>query len=167
MSIILGKTTIPDNYWTGENLLENECPWLVPEAIIKLDSINMKDMNVLEFGAGGSTIFFARRAKFVTSFETSNKWLGLVLDAIIDKNINNVSLNNLFEIDLKQHFDLILVDNSETRQVMIDIITNLDLTGTIVIIDNYGDYPQSLKGKKIETFDDSHWNGKGTMIIYN
>jgi predicted O-methyltransferase YrrM len=164
----LDRTIIPDEYWTGKDLLENECPWLVPEAIIKLDSIDMKDMSVLEFGAGGSTIFFARRAKSVVSCEYSSTWYNKVFAELINKEIMNVRLcSRIFEINIRRHYDLILVDNSGNHEDIIALVIKLDLTGTIVVIDNYADYPQSLKGKKIETFDDPHWNGKGTMIIYN
>ncbi|MDD4970788.1 MAG: hypothetical protein PHT07_15280 [Paludibacter sp.] len=165
------KTIIPNEYWTGIGLLENECPWLVPEAIRRLEEIDMSNMTVLEFGAGGSTLFFARRAKNVISIENEIIWYEKITHALFDKNIKNVKMHwwsmatETAKID--KHYDLILIDNAGDRKPVMDLVSKLDLTGTIVIIDNYADYHIISTGGRVEFFDDEHWNGKGTMIIYN
>lgn len=48
--------------------------WLSPEAAAFLDSIDQPDWNVLEHGAGGSTLWFAKRCVWVTSIETNWGW---------------------------------------------------------------------------------------------
>jgi protein-L-isoaspartate O-methyltransferase len=162
------KTNIPDEYWTGIGLLENECPWLVPEAIRKLESIDMSAMNVLEFGAGGSTLFFARRAKSVISFETSEEWYKKIMDEIVAKNINNVHISlNIKDLDLNRHYDIILIDSAGNRTEILNFVEQLDCSDIIIVIDNYYDYNMIVSGDaNVELHDDSHWNGKGTMIIY-
>lgn len=48
--------------------------WLSPEAAAFLDSIDQPDWNVLEHGAGGSTLWFAKRCDWVMSIETNQEW---------------------------------------------------------------------------------------------
>lgn len=48
--------------------------WLSPEAVAFLDSIDRPEWNVLEHGAGGSTLWFAKRCNWVLSIETNKKW---------------------------------------------------------------------------------------------
>ena len=76
------KITIPNNYWDGESSLELEIPWNTPGAIYRLDELLTKDMTVLEFGAGGSTLFYSNRVKHVTSIESQKGWYKKVLDAV-------------------------------------------------------------------------------------
>jgi predicted O-methyltransferase YrrM len=161
-------TTIPDEYWTGIGLLENECPWLVPEAIRRLEEIDMSNMFVLEFGAGGSTLFFARRAKEVFSFENEvTDWYGKVRYQLWGKGLNNVHLyTGLNALDLKRKYDLILIDSAGDRKPVIDLVNKMDLRGTIIVVDNYADQPAIGDGY-VEMYDDPHWNGRGTMIIHN
>lgn len=178
------NTIIYDEYWEGKDLLENECPWLVPESIIKLDNIDMSDMNVLEFGSGGSTLFFAKRTKSVTSFETSKKWYNDVANAIKNKSLKNIEYNfysslndNVLERLTKKHYDLILIDSDGNlpfnRENIVNLITQkINLNDTIIVLDNYnanycGNLKNSIKQDKIEIYDDLHWSGKGTMIFYN
>jgi len=160
------KTIIPDEYWTGKDLLESECPWLVPEAIAKLDEIDMSEMDVLEFGAGGSTIFFARRAKSVTSLEISEEWFKKIMDEITNKRLNNVHLcSQIDDIDINKHYGIILIDSSGDRKEILNLVQHLYNDQTIIVIDNYAEYNMIVYGAKVELYDDPNWNGKGTMII--
>lgn len=167
MSIILNNTIIPDEYWTGDNLLENECAWLVPEAIIKLDNIIKKDMDILEFGGGGSTLFFARRAKSVLTYEPNNDWRNKIKSELKNKLISNVFfVENISYIDFTKHYGLILIDCAN-RQFVINLMMTFNLDKSIIVIDNYGRYRINFEFKTAEYYNDLHWDGKGTMIIYN
>jgi hypothetical protein len=60
-------------------------PWISLKAIRFLERFLTPEMTVLEYGSGGSTIFFARRCKHVISIEDDPVWLGAVrrrLDAL-------------------------------------------------------------------------------------
>jgi predicted O-methyltransferase YrrM len=52
----------------------HDMPWMAREVIDWLDMILKPNMSVLETGAGGSTIFFGRRARNVLSFEHEKSW---------------------------------------------------------------------------------------------
>jgi predicted O-methyltransferase YrrM len=49
-------------------------PWLAPEAIVYLEGILKPEFEVIEHGAGGSTLWFAERVKCVLAFENDPDW---------------------------------------------------------------------------------------------
>lgn len=51
-----------------------DSPWLAQGAILFLDQYLTKEMRVLEYGSGYSTIYFASRVAFVVSFEHYKEW---------------------------------------------------------------------------------------------
>lgn len=91
-------------------------PWIEPGAIELLDKVINKDSMILEVGAGSSTIWFARKAKFVLSFEHNKLWHVLVRDELVRRDINNVILKHepnypkkgLSKIEGK--FDVVFID---------------------------------------------------------
>jgi predicted O-methyltransferase YrrM len=54
--------------------LESEVPWITIGAIRFLDGWLHSSMKVFEYGSGGSTLFFAKRADFVESVEHDADW---------------------------------------------------------------------------------------------
>jgi hypothetical protein len=69
-----------------------ELPWISFSAIHVLQKVLKADMNVFEYGSGGSTIFFARRCKSVVSVEDSQQWSARVLRAAADRGLHNIQL---------------------------------------------------------------------------
>lgn len=61
MKTIVGKITSRRTFIKGEDTLKIGYPWLTYGAIIALEAIVNKRMRVLEFGSGGSTIFWAKK----------------------------------------------------------------------------------------------------------
>ena len=49
-------------------------PWYTYPAIFQLDHVNFVDRDVLEFGGGQSTIWWAQRAKSVLCFDSDPDW---------------------------------------------------------------------------------------------
>lgn len=58
----------------GRTPLEDEIPWITFSAISFLERKLKRDMRVLEYGAGGSTVFFARRVQSVVTVEHEPLW---------------------------------------------------------------------------------------------
>ena len=69
----------PNDPVEGFEHLELGFPWIVVESAEKLNEELKETDIVLEFGSGGSTIFFAERCKLVKSVETSKDWYDTVL----------------------------------------------------------------------------------------
>lgn len=70
----------------------DQFPWIVYEAIDWLESFLTREMQVLEWGSGGSTIFFAKRAQSVVTIEHDPAWYAALLRQLWQSNITNVRL---------------------------------------------------------------------------
>lgn len=178
----MGKILIDVDYWSGEGALDHGYPWLVPAAIIHLDNILNKDKTVLEFGSGGSTIFFGYRCGKVTSFETNFDWYSKVSDKIKSFGLSNINYNlikndlSLLEIPfcdiLNQNFDLVNIDCDPKvidRMHLIRKYKHLVKRGGYLLLDNYGAFgcqnsDSELKGWDIWWWNDLHWWGNGTKL---
>jgi len=175
-----GQILIPVEYWNGRNSLELEYPWIVPEAIQTLHYFTQPHHEVLEYGAGGSTLFFARRAKHVTSIENSSEWAAKVTAAAGQKGLNNISMYVAPTTEdcpdlTGRLFDIALIDCCEVdRRTALRVALGLLRPGSIVVIDNYDAvYCQGIEEilagyPNKHNFDDLHWNlcGKGTKVVY-
>lgn len=75
-----------------KNPIDLELPWLTIEAILHLKRYLSKDMRVLEYGSGGSTLFFCQRVKELVSIEHDAKWFELVENRVRNKNSLNTKL---------------------------------------------------------------------------
>jgi hypothetical protein len=67
---------------TGASPLNDRRPWITFAAIRFLEKNLKKHMRVYEYGAGGSTVFFAERVKEVISVEHDPVWRDQVVEAL-------------------------------------------------------------------------------------
>ena len=91
----LGVQFLPQWFWSllpRHGPLEDRLPWMNFRAIRWLDSYLRSDMDTFEFGAGGSTLFVARRVRRMTSIEHDRHWHGLVADALNAERVTNCDL---------------------------------------------------------------------------
>lgn len=174
----MSNVLIPVDYWWGNRTLELEIPWLTPESIHMLELFCKPYHEVLEFGAGGSTLFFSRRVKSVLSFEGDDDWLHRVLSATVDRSLMNVDVRKAttiagcHEIIGDRQFDIILVDCDGLNRWE---VANLALAHVrkdgVILVDNYDAiYSRNLdvlfSGRLQTAYDDLHWVGKGTKVYY-
>jgi predicted O-methyltransferase YrrM len=168
-------------------LLDQGKPWLTEEAIALLEEL-APFKRVLEFGSGGSTVFFAKRAENVISIEHDEKWFDLVEAKLVEEKISNVE-----HILIPRHkgdrviprkdgyakvisgiggsFDLILVDGRERGVCIRDSYVMLQ-PGKYLILDNYqmDKYQKAIKAFipdwKFTAFDSKtrKWKGLGTAF---
>jgi len=171
---------IPANYWEGTMTVEFEYPWITPGAICELSQFIQPHYDVLEFGSGGSTLFFARRCRSVTSFETLSPWYEKMKTVLSEKKIGNAKLVYATNIEdmLKNlgssRFDVVLIDCVETSRVDLAMKSpSLAKPGGVVIVDNYRaefckgiDEFFRMKCTVQKSFDDLHWVGEGTKLYY-
>jgi Methyltransferase domain len=68
-------------------------PWLCYSSIPVLDGLIGPNWNVIEFGSGMSTLYFAKRARSVVSIEHSEEWGNRVEDLISEAGVSNVRLD--------------------------------------------------------------------------
>jgi hypothetical protein len=74
--------------------LELELPWITFEALGFLNNLNLKDIQIFEYGSGGSSLYFSNRGAHVISIEHNKDWF-LSLKSILSK------IENKLVIDLR------------------------------------------------------------------
>jgi predicted O-methyltransferase YrrM len=72
-----------------------ERPWIVPAAVGWLARRMRRDWRVLELGSGRSTVWLARRAGAVTSFEDNEFWLERTREMLREAGIENCEVREL------------------------------------------------------------------------
>ncbi|PSP13900.1 MAG: hypothetical protein BRC50_05380 [Cyanobacteria bacterium SW_11_48_12] len=77
----------------GNTPLESGKPWITFAAIEFLEKTLSDNDRVFEYGTGGSTIFFAKRAKRVISVEHDIEWYNNVVTKLNEEGLNNVVIN--------------------------------------------------------------------------
>lgn len=122
-----------------------EYPWLPYSAtkfiINHIDKF--KNKNILEFGAGCSTIFFAKNLSNIYSKEDNYEWYNFLKNKFIRKNIKNIYLEFSKEKSdyLKvnevwpDYYDLILIDGS-WRDESLKIAFEKIKDNSLIILDN-------------------------------
>lgn len=129
-----------------------EKPWLVMGAIEWLDRNLRPDMDLFEWGMGGSTVWFASRVRTVNSVEHDWDWFQAVARACTKRGIFNVMLHHLPEhpgmeeqyasiIDIAEHdaFDFILIDGKNgTRGLCAEHAIRRVKPGGFIMLDNSG-----------------------------
>jgi SAM-dependent methyltransferase len=126
-----GWLRYPAAWWRARRGSTPERPWIVPAAIGWLRRRIRSDWSVLELGAGRSTVWFARRAGRVISFEDNEFWAEQTRGRLREVGLENVELRQLAvegfaaEVDTLPDgsFDLVVVDFLEAPAVTrIDVL---------------------------------------------
>ena len=181
------EIVIQSDYWTGSQCLENGVPWQVPDSIYQEDAVCQREDMVLEFGAGGSTIFFAKRCKHVLSIETDPNWASLVqhkLDSLNLENVTLICIENQLEIERfvqdfeMGHISILSVDTvyGYNRSAFLNGFFQKGISKNLrmIVLDNYA-APELFKEHYdkeavnleewiVFKYDDEHWYGNGTKI---
>jgi predicted O-methyltransferase YrrM len=162
---------VAHNVINGKTPLDLEIPWFSYAAIDFLESFVKPEMSVFEYGSGGSTVFFARRAKRVISVEDNPKWYEWVKRRLEQHSLDNASLR-LCEFNFKQPigfedsaylqaipeeaFDVIVVDGSEewtqVRPICFEKAESRVKEGGIIIVDDSWRYPDLRKSHHAKRF---------------
>lgn len=163
--------------------LNQEYPWLAADSVRWLEKHLTPNMRVFEWGAGRSTLFFARRCAHVTSVEHKAKWRRKVQARLDELGIANAEL--LFHPpeasqeasgDYKpgfgpytrailpypdRHFDIVLIDGRSRVACARHCVAKLK-PGGVLILDNserakYHPIYQALTGWPARVFANGVW----------
>jgi hypothetical protein len=155
---------VAHNLINGKTPLDLEIPWFSYGAIDFLEEHVLPDMSVFEYGSGGSTLFFARRTRKVTSVEDNPQWFEWVSGRLKQKGLTNASLS-LRQFNFKEpvefekseylnalpdeKFDIIVIDGSEewtqVRPICFAKAEGRIKKGGIIIVDDSWRYPTLRK----------------------
>jgi len=140
--------------------LEFEIPWFSYAAIDFLKGFLHSQMVGFEYGSGGSTLFLARRIKFLFSVEDNPEWFERVCQKLNENKISNVNIQ-LRRFDFKnpvgfekseylhampdQPLDVIVIDSSEewthVRPACFEHAEDHIRPGGIIVVDDSWRYP--------------------------
>lgn len=98
---------------SSEGTLHFQIPWLVFGSIDFLEDWLQKDMKMLEYGSGGSTLFFAKRVDTVYSVEHDPEWFTITKSAIKAAGIKNVDYNLLEPTSDEDYFNKNVLVNED------------------------------------------------------
>ena len=122
---VSGWLRYPAAWWRARTGRTPERPWIVPAAIGWLRRRIRKDWTILELGSGRSTVWFARRAGRVLSFEDNEYWFPQTRERLERAGLSNVDLRLRAVEDFPREvgalpdesFDLVVVDFLEAPAV--------------------------------------------------
>lgn len=157
MSVTLTVVPRPsDDEIAGRNATKNGDIWIVPQAREHLAKLVTPDMTCFEWGAGGSTIWFARHCKHVISVENHPRWHiwtaeRLAHDNLADKvrlwyahcTTDSLDLytDTIEAYPYSQKFDIIAPDGfMPARRRSVELALNHVKSGSIMVIDNSNRY---------------------------
>jgi len=200
---IINKIPTYSHFHGGHGTLTYGYPWLSIGAIVALEytifstsAVRVGNAyhctppkQVLEYGSGGSTIFFAHRAEHVTSIECDANWAPRTLEALEKHGLrekvtlhvcSNPGSEKLVASMEDGFFDLLLVDHSADETVLgrsakrafsrkpLALIGAKKLnTNGWMVVDNYsvhGMQDFDWTGWSVWIFDDMQYSGRGTLI---
>ena len=148
-------------------------PWYTYPAISFLESKNLTNLRVFEWGSGYSTIYFAKRAGSVVAVEHDSKWYSM-----IKKNIEKYrNINYLFRESTKEYlnaveeqgvkYSIIVVDGVNRDGCMEKAVESLAKDGILILDDSerkeYDKMKEFLLNKGFKSLD--FW-GMAASICY-
>lgn len=153
-------------------------PWWSFGATRAVGQLLRSDMEVFEFGSGGSSIFLASRAARVTCVEDEEKWASLVRFEAIRRSIGSLEvLHRPFDFHNPASFrssdylaalgtgpyDMIIVDGKEESEKVRDICfwgaEECIKPGGVIVVDDSWRYPQLKSRNKARTWRDYKGTG--------
>jgi predicted O-methyltransferase YrrM len=115
-------------------------PWISYRARRLLNRAIQKEWRIVEFGSGGSTLWFAQRAGFVHSIESDAQWYAIV--AVRLEGLRNVRyelrpLRNYADLSEYENrsLDLVLVDGAERAACAKSAVAKVK-SGGLIYLDN-------------------------------
>lgn len=122
----------------SDSLLD-EKPWIPFSSYRYLKRIIKKNMIIFEYGSGGSTLFFSKKANKVISIEYNEDWYSRVYNKVKLKNYKNIEIifvkpENFKEKNLYDYTDL------ESYKTSDEIYKNMSFESYVKTIDLYPDF---------------------------
>jgi hypothetical protein len=147
----------------------NPCPWYTYASIEYLRQFDFSNKYVFEYGAGYSSLFWAKRAKRVASVESDPVWYEairqslqanqeLLLATTKDEYVHSVA-------SLERPFDVIVIDG-KWRNACADLSPLHLRDGGMVIFDNSDRYAAACSRIRDAGFFQIDFNGLGPINGY-
>jgi len=123
------------------DLLNKPLAWVTYPFIQFISQKDLSNLDVFEFGSGNSTLFYADKAKFVTSVEHDEFWYNKIRSSMP----SNVNLSyceladgnkySSYAVKTGKLYDLLIVDGSERVKCCLNNLAALKPGGVVVLDD--------------------------------
>ena len=116
------------NLFNQKSPVELSIPWWSFKAIQCADKL-LIDKIIYEYGCGGSTLHYAKIAKFIFCVEDNLQWKQIVENKLENENLHNVQIKYapfdfdhlvnfensqyLHAFEMRQHFDVVVMDGQD------------------------------------------------------
>jgi hypothetical protein len=152
------------------NLAGEPIPWCTYPYIHFIEPRLRADFRVFEYGAGNSTLWFAKRVKEVVSVESDERWFSMIFDNI-PPNVRLIfrNLNNGYVDEIEHHglFDIIVIDGGKRVECMEFAWKALKSEG-IIVWDNSDrdDFLAGIKFLRMHGFRELAFFGMTPIFFY-
>lgn len=148
----------------------NPIPWYTYSAIEYLDQLDFSEKAVYEYGAGNSSVFWAKKAKSVISIENDQGWY-LKIQSQQELNqkiffIENEDEYVNFILQTEKKYDLIVIDGN-FRFACAEVSIKCLKKGGFIILDNSDWYPETSKFIRESGLIQIDFKGMGPINYYN
>lgn len=121
---------------------DNPLPWVTYPFIDFIESRLNRSMEIFEYGSGNSTLWYAKKVRYVTSVEHEQNWYDKVKSNLPDN--ASIYYSHLvygkeychFAKNLNKKFDLIIVDGRDRVNCIKNSIECLTSNGVIILDDS-------------------------------
>ena len=144
---------VVSTYGYGRSIVENApvdasgspIPWYTYPMVEYLDSFDLSELRVFEYGCGNSTLWWAARVREVVSVEDKPEWYAKVSEMLpANSQLLLEADESRYSESIKRFgsFDLIVVDGIVRYQCCVEAVKHLNPGGAI-ILDNSDCLPRS------------------------
>lgn len=150
-------------------------PWLTYGAIHELEKRLLPTDEVLEFGSGHSSLWFAKRVASIVAIETSQDWINQVSSQAQLSDVRNLQLKYHSKFDpqaflpLINNASVILIDGAWRHEVA-KLVAGQHLLNQLLVIDNtdaqgpFEDLPKYFKSQNRIVVD---FKGMGPGLLHS
>lgn len=130
----------------------NKIPWYTYPAIEYLNNFDFSQKSIFEYGSGNSSIYWAKKAKDVTSVEHDKVWYEKIKPRLAPNQIlllknNDESYENSISL-LNKKYDVVIIDGIRRRECarkVKEFINKDSNEGFMIILDNSDWYKEVAK----------------------
>lgn len=144
-------------------------PWFTYPAIEYLQQLDLREVNMLEWGIGNSTRFFAARCKSIYSIEHDKEWYDKI-SGTLPGNASTVLANPAeyakIPLGMGMKYDVIIVDGIN-RAECIDVAMEVVQENGLVIFDNADRNPELCKLLRDQQYLQVDFHGLGPINGYS
>lgn len=148
---------------------EEPIPWYTYPAFEYLNQLDFKNKDVFEYGAGNSSLFWAKKAKYVVSVESDKEWF-----ISIKNEINSNQKLILFE-EKKDYINSVFLEQKKYDLIVIDGLHRLACSraavqcltsGGLIILDNSDWFPETARTLREADLIQIDFTGIGPINYY-